>query len=284
MQGKLSQRIILNYYKAKLKTLNKLSPELAAKSAFELFCTPGPVNKMEEPPVFHKAERISFMQNNNRVQGYHWKSTSGAKKVLICHGFQSRAYKFEKYVRLLLQAGYEVLAFDAPAHGLSKGKQINAFLYSRLILEVEKNYGPLYALICHSLGGLAAGFAFEEMNQTHKKLVLIAPASETTTAVKQFFSLFPLTEPAREAFDKIIFNIREHEIPWYSLNRAIRNIHCPVLWIHDIGDKQCIYSDTEPSRNGNIQNLQFITTENLGHNKIYRDSSVQQQVMNFLHT
>lgn len=283
MQGKLSQRILLNFYKTKLKTLNKLSPELAARSAFELFCTPGPAKKMEEPPVFHKSEKISLLFDKNKLQGYHWRSSNaGARKVLICHGFQSRAFKFEKYVRLLLQAGFEVIAFDAPAHGLSEGKRINAFLYSRIILAVEEKWGPLYALICHSLGGLAAGFAFEELNHTNKKLVLIAPAIETSTAVRQFFQLFPLTEAAQQAFKEIIFDIRQHEIAWYSLNRAMQNISCPVLWIHDTGDRQCLYDDTLPSRMAKYKNLQFVTTEKLGHNKIYRDSAVQQYVMEFL--
>ncbi len=282
MQGKLSQRIILQYYKTKLKTLNKLSPHLAAKSAFDLFCTPGPVKKMEMPPIFHKAESVELMYEGNAVRGYYWKTSLPAKRVLICHGFQSRAYKFEQYVRMLITAGFEVLAFDAPAHGLSDGKRINAFTYSRIILEIEQKFGPLYAFICHSFGGLAGSFALEEMVNANKKLVLIAPASETRSAIKNFADLFSLSNEVQSALHELIFEIRQHDVSWYSINRAIKNLASDILWIHDTDDKQCPYKDTEASRNGDIKNLTFITTEHLGHNKIYRDAAVQQAVIKFL--
>lgn len=282
MQGKLSQRIILQYYKTKLKTLNKLSPQLAAKSAFDLFCTPGPVKKMEMPPIFHKAEKVELFYEGIAVRGYYWKTSLPAKRVLICHGFQSRAYKFEQYVRMFITAGFEVLAFDAPAHGLSDGKRINAFTYSRIILNIEEKFGPLYALICHSFGGLAACFAIEEMIDSNKKLVLIAPASETRSAIANFSDLFSLSNEVQAALGQMIFELRQHDISWYSINRAIKNISGEVLWIHDTDDKQCPYIDSEPSRNADIKNLTFITTEHLGHNKIYRDVGVQETVVKFL--
>ncbi len=282
MQGKLSQRILLQYYKTKLKTLNKLSPQLAAQSAFDLFCTPGPIKKMEMPPIFHKAEKVELLHDDIVVRGYYWKHAMPAKRVLICHGFQSRAYKFEQCVCMLIKAGFEVLAFDAPAHGISDGKRINAFTYSRIILDVEKKFGPLYALICHSFGGLAACFALEEMVDSNKKLVLIAPASETKSALKNFADLFSISKDAQTALEQLIFQIRQHDVSWYSINRAVKNISGSILWIHDTDDKQCPYIDSAPSRNGNIKNLQFMTTEHLGHNKIYRDAGVQAAVIDFL--
>ncbi len=80
---------------------------------------------------------------------------ANGQKILIAHGFSSYSYKFEKYVQPLLKDGFEVVAFDAPAHGLSEGKMINALIYKRFLQLLEEKHGPINGFIAHSLGGLA---------------------------------------------------------------------------------------------------------------------------------
>ncbi|WP_164135036.1 alpha/beta hydrolase, partial [Serratia marcescens] len=75
----------------------------------------------------------------------------------------SYAYKFEKYIIALQKKGFEVLAFDAPAHGSSDGERINGINYRDCILQIEKKWGALYAIIGHSFGGFAASLAMEKL-------------------------------------------------------------------------------------------------------------------------
>jgi pimeloyl-ACP methyl ester carboxylesterase len=283
MEFNLNQRIIVQFYKTKIKALQKLSPQAAGRAAFRLFCTPGKVKNTQAPPFFHHAEKLVFEFKKISVKGYCWRAKNElAQKVLICHGFQSRAYKFEKYAQLLHQAGFEVLAFDAPAHGDSSGKQFNAYDYSLLIHDIENNYGPIYAVIAHSFGGLAASLAFENINHTLKKLILIAPATETKTAIDQFFHIFHMSGDLREYVDDLVVQLSDKPVNWFSVNRALLQVQCPVLWIHDEHDAQCPYQDTQPTRNLNSKNIQFITTQHLGHNKIYHDEVVQSKVVKFI--
>lgn len=67
-----------------------------------------------------------------------------------------------------------------PRHGISDGKRINALIYRDCILAIENQFGPLYGMIAHSLGGLAASLAIEKMENTPwRKLVLITLLPET---------------------------------------------------------------------------------------------------------
>ena len=280
-----SQRLVLRYYKTKLNAISKLSSQKAARSAFKLFCTPPSKahRKTALPTIFQKGEKISMKVDGVTVNGFHFRSLHPNKKtVLICHGFQSNCFKFEKYVRLLLKEGFAVLAFDAPAHGKSKGKTINASLYSKMILQIEKEVDVLFAIVAHSLGGLAASLSFEVMRDEKKKLVLIAPATETTTAIANFFKFVPANTKVRRAFEKYIYRIAGHPSSWYSVTRAIQTFTSKTLWLHDEHDDACPYKDTEAIRKMEWPHVAFITTKNLGHSKIYRDGYVQKTIINFL--
>jgi alpha-beta hydrolase superfamily lysophospholipase len=189
---RFNQRVVLKYIRTKFKLLSSISKRKAAEKAFDLFCTPQYRNRKRLPPIFEKAEQLNFTFEGNRIHGYRWNHPSD-KKALILHGFESSVINFDRYVKPLLKKGYEVLAFDAPAHGRSSGRMINVVLYKDFIFFLEKEYGPFDSFIAHSLGGLALGIALETMpGADQKRAVLIAPATETTTAINSFFKFLEL--------------------------------------------------------------------------------------------
>jgi len=46
----------------------------------------------------------------------------------------------------------------------------------------------LYGIVSHSFGGMAAALATESYLKSLERLVLIAPATETRTAIDNFFT------------------------------------------------------------------------------------------------
>ena len=281
---KLAQRFLISYYKTKLRTIGLVSPRKAAEAAFELFCTPyGGRVKTKEPAIFQKAEKLSFDFEGKTIRGFRWiPEHPNGKKVLIVHGFRSLSYKFEKYIGLLKKEGFEVLAFDAPAHGASDGKLINAYLYKRTLLTIEALYGPVYGIMGHSLGGLAAALAFEELSNTeNRKLVLIAPATETIRAIEGFFDIVPVTEKVKAAFMELISEISGKPVSYYSVSRVVKEIKAPVLWVHDKHDPICTFADVKPLLSLDLPHVQFLITEHLGHSKVYKDSKVSTAIVQF---
>ena len=237
---KLTQRLALSYVRAKFKLISSISKKKAAEKAFELFCTPQQRNKKPLPKIFEQAEKLHFKIESLNVQGWRWNPVRpghpgghpSARKALIIHGFESSVLNFDKYIKPLTAKGYEVLAFDAPAHGRSDGKQINAPLYKRTILEINRRFGPVHSFMAHSFGGLAVCLALEEINHTTDyRLALIAPATETTTAIDSFFKFLQLEPSIRPEFEKLII-IKGGVIPaWYSIRRAMKHIRHPAcVW------------------------------------------------------
>lgn len=279
---KLKQRLALSYIRTKFKVLSSISKKKAAEKAFELFCTPQQRNKKPLPKTFEQAEKLHFKIDKVTVQGWRW-NHPGERKALIIHGFESSVVNFEKYIKPLTAKGYEVLAFDAPAHGHSDGKQINAPLYKRTIQEINKRYGPVHSYIAHSFGGMAVCLALEEISHTPDyKLVLIAPATETSSAIDSFFKFLQLDPELQPDFEKMIIKIGGAGPAWYSISRAVKNIRAKVLWVHDEEDDTTPVSDVLKVKLENHANIEFVITKGLGHRRIYRDNKVAKLIVDFL--
>jgi len=279
---KTTQRLAIKYYRTKFKILTSISKRKAAEKAFELFCTPQIRNKKKLPNIFETAERLQLKVDGIIVRGWRFNHPA-ERKVLILHGYESSVTNFDRYIKPLVSKGYEVLAFDAPANGRSDGKQITLPLYSKMIKEIHKKFGPVQSYMAHSFGGLAVSLALEEINHTDEyRLALIAPASETSTAINTFFSFLKLSPDIREDFEKIIIQKGGVHSDWYSIARAIKNIKANVLWFHDEDDDVTPLSDAMAVKEANYPNVEFVITKGLGHRRIYRDNKVVKAIVDFL--
>lgn len=282
---KLGQRLLIGYYKNKLRTLSYISKEKAASEAFRLFCTPYTRKiTQKRPAIFTKATPKLIDFEGLAIVGYGWTPTApNGKKVMILHGFSSYAYKFEHYVPLLLQMGYEVLAFDAPGHGDSEGKIVNALVYKRFICQVNEAENGIDAFIAHSFGGLALSLAMQDLpDAANKKMVLIAPATETTSALNGFYKMLQVKPDLQAAIEAYIISMAGKPISYFSVTHSLKIIDTPCLWIHDKNDSICPFSDTLQAQKSAKPQQEFFITERLGHNKVYRDQGVMKKISTFL--
>lgn len=275
------EKLALKYVRIKFGLLSLLSKRKAAEAAFELFCTPQYRNTKDPSPIFEKAENIRFDFQGYQIQGYRWNKDAN-KKIQILHGFESSVVNFDHYVQPLLDKGYCVLAFDAPAHGRSSGKTTNVIMYKEFIEYIFKHYGPVKNYICHSLGGLSLSLAMEDIPHDGSfKLALIAPATETPTAIDMFFNVLRLNNDLRKEFDHVIEAKSGHRPQWFSVVRALQNVKARVLWIHDRDDDMTPLSDAEKIKQYGLPNVEFVETEGLGHRRIYRDKNVAERIIQF---
>jgi pimeloyl-ACP methyl ester carboxylesterase len=279
---KLSQRLALKYIRTKFKLLSSVSKRKAAEKAFKLFCTPQSRNKKKLPKIFEGAEKLHFEIAGNIVRGWRF-NYPAERKVMIIHGYESSVINFDRYIKPLIKKGYEVLAFDAPAHGKSGGKKITAPFYKETIQKINKLYGPVQSYMAHSFGGLAVSLALEEISHTPDyRLALIAPATETTTAIDSFFLFLQIDAAVRTEFEKLIIRKAGVSSEWYSIKRAMKHIKAKVLWLHDEGDDVTPLSDALKIKEENYPNIEFVITKGLGHRRIYSDNKVTKAVVDFL--
>ena len=279
---KSSEKLILHYLRTKFKVLSGISQKKAAKEAFKLFSTPLIRSAKQFSSIFNEAELINLNLNNSLLKGYRWNSPS-QKKILLLHGFSSSAKNFHHFVTGLIQKGYEVLAFDAPAHGLSGGATVNAVDYADMIKKIYELYGPVKNFIAHSFGGLAVCLALEEIKHDEDtRVALIAPATETTSAVDHAFKLLQIrSSGVKKEFNDIIYSIHGKPTEWYSIKRALKHIHAKIIWVHDRDDDTTPFSDVENVINEKFENIEFEITTGLGHSRIYRDPEIVGLVIDF---
>jgi pimeloyl-ACP methyl ester carboxylesterase len=278
---KLSQKLGIAYIRTKFKLLAFTNKRRAAKQAFKLFCTP--LTKAKRKVAAKNAEQIQFKLHNITVKGHRWNHPQ-PHKVLILHGFASAAHKFDSYIAPLMKKGYEVIAFDAPAHGDSGGKTINAAEYCDMITKVIELYGPVKGFIAHSFGGIALSLTMENIkHNSDTKIVFIAPATETTSAIDGAFKMLQIKDKqVRKEFDKLIFDLSGKKTEWFSIRRAIKNITAQVLWIHDENDMVTPLQDALKVKEDANAHVKFVITKGLGHNKIYHDTEVKNKVFAFI--
>ena len=280
----LFKKVVLLYHRAKLGMIALFSPRKSAEVAFKMFCTPYTKRKiLTVPPVFKEAQKVSFDLLSYHINGFRWvPEKSNGKKVLICHGFDSYSYRFYEFIEPLLSEGFEVLAFDAPSHGISSGKQINMPVYQQMVLEIDKRFGPVDGIMAHSLGGLGAGLALEQMeDHQHKRFVLISPATETTRAIETFFKTIVVSKQVKHEFEKLIVELGGYPSSWYSVARIMQQITTPTLWIHDEEDKITPYEDMKHLPEKQLPHIQFIITKGLGHS-LYVDKMIAKKIIAFL--
>jgi pimeloyl-ACP methyl ester carboxylesterase len=278
----LTQRLALSYIRTKFRLLSAVSKKRAAAKALDFFRTPQQRLRKQLSRIFDEAEKLQFKLEGIPIHGYRWNHNAD-KKLLIIHGFESSIVNFDHYVHPLLNKGYEVLAFDAPGHGLSGGKAITAPLFAKMIETIHENYGPVKSFISHSFGGLALSLALENIHHDETyRVAFIAPATETKTAIDQFFYFLRLNGEVRKEFDKLITELGGHPAEWYSIHRAIKNIKAQILWLHDEDDLQTPLNDALKVKNENWPNVKFFITKGLGHSRIYRDDKIVQEIIDFL--
>ncbi|GAB4091842.1 alpha/beta hydrolase [Flaviaesturariibacter terrae] len=276
------KKLALSLVRLRFRVLTLLSKKRAARAAFQLFTTPQYRNRKELPERYRQAESLQFRFQDFDIQGYRW-NASGSRRVLILHGFESGIVNFEQYIQPLVDRGFCVLGFDAPAHGRSTGEQMNVRIYMEFIEAIRDRFGPVQCFLGHSLGGLSVCLALEDQGYTaDTRAVLIAPATETRTAIDMYFDFLKIPGSLRPAFDEFIATQGGHPAEWFSVPRALPHLTFPILWVHDEDDDMTPLSDVAPARKATQSNVRFHITKGLGHRRIYRDPSVVKLVVDFL--
>jgi alpha-beta hydrolase superfamily lysophospholipase len=233
------------------------------------------------PPIFQQAVAFDVQVDGLTIQGYRWNPDAN-KKILILHGFESRAYNFDRYVTPLLNKGYGVVAMDGKAHGKSEGKTTTAPEYAEMIRVLEEKLGKFDGYISHSFGGIALSLYQEDHNNPSAKMVLIAPATETQSAIDLFSHFFGLGSRIKASIHAYIKQKSGKDTSHYSINRIAPKLKNPILWIHDKDDDITPLSDVKPLRDLSPGNIEFMITEGLGHRKIYKDTAVMKRIIDFI--
>ena len=183
------QNLYLAGARLAMKGLTKMSVDWAARVGIKMFSTPHAKSWHKEvPEAFKSAGQYCLSTTYGRIKIHSW-GESGPR-VLLVHGWESRAFTFATMVPALLERGFRVVAIDGPAHGESSGSSTNLVEFAQVIQTVIDHYelaGGISHIIAHSFGAAAVTYQFS--GRSSDKLVSLVLIS-MPTQIKQVFQSF----------------------------------------------------------------------------------------------
>lgn len=261
---------------AKNTLMGTLFPEKAAESAKTLFLTPRkyPMKDWEQA-LEQKGERITL---SNGLSALRWGQSE--RKILLVHGWESRATQMAGFVEPLVKAGFQVIALDGPAHGHSPGKQANPFMFAQAVQQTDAELGPFEAIIGHSMGGSAVAIALAEGVET-KKAVLISSPSSIESVLNRFARFIGLPDKSRQRFVSLIEQKVGRSAESLEIAKLIQSTSSRGLVIHDKQDMEVPYGEAKAIAQ-NWKGATLLSTHGFGHRSILRQESVWQSIMGFV--
>ena len=261
--------------------LEKISPKLATAFASKLFVTPikHKIPKREWQ-MDGQSKQSKMMVSKIQKEIHLYRYGAGSKKVLLVHGWSGRGTQLFKIADLMVGMGYEVISFDAPAHGKSSGNSSIMLEFIASIHEINQLHGPFDMAIGHSLGGMAVLNAIKE-NFKVKKSVIIGTSDIITDIVLDFTQKLGLKEKIAYAMQSKFE--KKYQVPMndFSGSRAAQGVKIPVLVIHDEQDGDAPVQAAHQICHY-LEKHELMITTGLGHRKVLGDEAVLEIIRAFV--
>ncbi len=145
-----------------LNLLSLFAPEYAAQKALTLFATPPkPRVRAKEQAFLGTARQLRRQSAGREIVEYHWGEGAGRPLIVLTYGWGYNAGRWRHFVPGLLDAGFRVIAYDPPGHGLAPTGQLTMPLNAAILTDLIHTYGPAEAILGHSFGGTSSVYAVE---------------------------------------------------------------------------------------------------------------------------
>jgi pimeloyl-ACP methyl ester carboxylesterase len=259
--------------------------EQAGREALEQFLTPPQPRPLSEPEqaLLDQAALLSIPFNTVNINAFYW---GEGPTVMLVHGWGGYGLQLAEFVSPLLAAGYRVLAFDAPAHGITEGVKTNGFELAQAITAVANYYNTKFCqsingIIAHSLGATSTTLALSQGLQA-TKVVYLGAICWLSNALTVFAKRARLTAEVEMALRHFCLEEFGQDM-WlrYAVDQTANNLTVPVALFHDRRDRDVSF-DKSVAIAQVWKGAQLIETAGLGHRRILRDAAVIRQAIDFI--
>lgn len=264
-----------------INIVSYISPERAKKLAYKFFSEPreGRLTHGQLPKILQEAEAEMITHNEFVFQMYTW--LGGSKKILLVHGWESNASRWELFIPYLQKENYTIIALDAPAHGLSSGQEFNIPRYAEFIDIIVNKLQPHY-MVGHSIGG-ATSLYYQAQYQSDliKKMVILGAPSDLNTLLAHYRGLLSLN-------DNVSMLLKKHFTEHFKINtedfsgsKFAETIKTQGLLVHDTEDEVVNFTEGEKIA-ASWESAEFVVTSGLMHS--LHDDELYKKICDFLRT
>ena len=281
-----------------LSGVAKVSPHAAGRAAFRLFATtPGRKPRTaKERELFARSE--GWMRQAKRVELSFDGGTAVAHRfaarpcenfagrVLVVHGWGSRAAYLSALTEALVAAGHEVVALDLPGHGASRGRTLTLPMAVRAIDAAWQRFGGFDYFCGHSFGGAslacaASGLVPSVPAHRPRRIVTIGSPSEMTWLFKDLGRLLKLDPKAQVALEDHVERIAGAPLSSFDAANGAGRLNAPMLVIHAEDDKEVSASHARRYA-ASGPNVTLEWANGFGHRRIVSAEPVIDRIVGFL--
>lgn len=255
---------------------------IAGDAAFQIFCTPQLSDKRDENYCdlsararFHLRHatwtRLATPVGEVQVYGF---EPDGAPSgtVLVVHGWSSEAAFMTAMAEPIRRAGFRVVLFDLPAHGLSFGRRTNLIECAKATLAVAEHLGPLVSIVAHSFGGMIALLAAEGHPPMPRALqcgsmVLIACPNRLSDITTDFAGQWGMTAAGQKAFERRLERVGWRPLRAYSMVALLASSAFRLLVVHDRQDRDVPFMCAEEIVSG-YGRAELVAFDGFGHRNV----------------
>lgn len=267
------------------RALSAIAPGVAARAAERLWLTPPRPKIRDEARAFLSTGSKRMLDVNGRsVATWAW---GHGPRVILVHGWGGYGAQMQGFVEPLARQGFEVVLFDAPAHGVSGPSQLGTrrstlFEFSDALSSIAGEAPSLAGVIAHSGGCTAAAWALRYATWNPAAMVFVSPMASPIRYRGIFQEALGLSDGAMRRFTanterRFGFRWEDFEVP----AMADRFRTPPVLVVHDRDDRETSWSEGEAIAKA-WPGARLHSTTGLGHRRILRDPTVIGEVTRFL--
>lgn len=274
-----------------------LPPGLAGDLTYRRFCLPR-LSTRRSPDHALLAERARFHLRNaewvrvptteGEVQAYIFGPDGPEHRggVLIAHGWTSEASFMAVFAEQIRRAGFRVVAFDQPGHGMSAQQHASLIDCSRALLQVADALGPFRFAVTHSMGGLAtllAGEGGPPMARAYpfERYVLVASPNEFSKITQEFADELHLGAAARRCFEQHVERVAHRPIASFTAANLLAATDRPALVIHGRDDTEVVFKNAEEIA-AQCPKAELLPVDSVGHRNILFAPPVIRAALSYL--
>lgn len=251
-----------------------------AALATRVFCHPF---KGRRPPreigYLASARTIPLPTTAGELAAWQWGPADGPL-VLLVHGWEGRGSQLGAFAGPLADAGFKVVALDAPAHGDSPGEETDIRLLTEALQAAVRLHGQLHAVIGHSWGA-AGAVMLAAQGVVPLGLVLLAPPLWKKGRVERAAQRMGLSTDAQKEFLRCV----QERVGWtyeqIDMRTVARQAPCSLLVFHDPADEDTDFSDSQEFT-ALWKDSRLVSCPGRGHYRILVTAEIVTESVRFL--
>jgi hypothetical protein len=226
--------------------------------------------------LLDKADSYTQLQHGaHSIPVYSW---GKGPVVLGVHGWAGAGIQFGAWVNPLVEAGYRVVLFDAPAHGRAQGSSTDLFEMAEVTAKVADSVGQVHGILAHSMGCIATARAIKDgLNSQH--LVMLAPPLSLTAVMGNLGQQLGLSQDVLDVHLRLMEE-RFGQSVWdkLDLEALSRSLTQRGVIVFDDDDTSVAPNESERIST-NWQAAQVLRTRGLGHYRLLWSPLVIETVL-----